>query len=62
VTLRVTIPVTVESVDDDATDCNDRALPAQGEIVIYSRECTINDAIVEIELALQRLIDLEASE
>ncbi|KKL97656.1 hypothetical protein LCGC14_1832310 [marine sediment metagenome] len=56
------IPVTVESIDGDATDRNDRALPARKEIVIYSRECTIDDAISEIEMALGRLIDPETSE
>ena len=60
--LRVIIPVTVESIDGDATDDLDRPLPAQGEIVIYLKEGTIDDAIFKIQLALDRLIDPEASE
>ncbi len=60
--LRVLIPVTVEAVDDIATDRDDRALPARREIVIYSSECTIDDAISEIEMALGRLIDPGAFE
>lgn len=61
-TLRVLIPVTVESIDGDATDDLDRPLPAQGEITLYLRERTIDDAIGVIQRALERLIDPEASE
>ena len=60
-TLRVTIPVTVESIDGDATDDLDRPLPAQGEITLYLRERTIDDAILKVQLALERLIDPEES-